>query len=275
MRTVPSRLKTQVPGGRRGSLRRAFTLLEMTISMFIFSLLISAVFMIVRSVTQLSADLSAEQLRDGRIHSFVEMGTRLFRSLPPEAMVRLRTKGTSGRYLSQLVLAGTPSPVSGAGGAITVLETEQATDGYLRIVLRSLTQEQALAWDKGDSSAGLRVVLLENVATLEWKFFNQNSGEWEPLWNDKLALAAALQPELGPAPGVPPTPGADGTTPPGAPPGEGAPPSEAGGIPTDPSLQPGLSSAVGMRPSLIELRLAFGSEPPQKWLLWVPPASAR
>lgn len=284
MKLAPSIMTTATKGpvpsghssfGFRVSLSRGFTLLEMVLCMFILSLLVSAVFMIVNSVTQLSSDLATEQLRDARTHSFVELGTRAFRSLPPEAMVRLRTKGSSGRYLSQLVLAGIPSPVSGAGGAITVLETEQATDGYMRLVLRSLTQEQALAWEKGDSSAGVRVVLLENMATLEWKFFNQRSGEWEPLWNDKLDLAAVLQPGAGldPGPQLPATP--DGSASPQQP-GDGtAPPERTPGLPNDPSLQPGLSSPAGLRPSLIELRLAFGSEPPQRWLLWTPPAAAR
>lgn len=261
LRTRPLRL------GRRSPLTPhspAFTLLEMTLAMFIFSLLIAAVFVIVRAVTQLSNDLTVEQQRDARTHAFVEMGTRILRSLPPEAMVRLRTKQTGSRYLGQLVLAGAASPLTGGGGGVTVLETEEAPDGYLRLVLRSLAPDQALAWEKGDSSAGVRVLLLENVAMLEWKFFNVRSGEWEPVWNDKLGLASVLQPELA---ALSPPP-ADGGTP-----GENPPP--PGLTPEENGQPPGLSSAAGQRPSLIELRFALGAEPPQRWVFWTPPATAR
>lgn len=257
---------------------RGFTLLEMTLALFIFGLLMVAVFSIVRAVTQLSTDLTNEQQRDARTHGFVEMATRLFRSLPPEAMVRLRTKQTGSRYLSQLVMAGSPSPVTGAGGGVTVLETEEAPDGYLRLVLRSLTQEQAIAWDKGDSSAGVRVVLLENIATLDWKFFNPISGEWEPLLNDKLNLANVLQlgaDAMGPGGLPPPTPGADGSPqPPPADPSNPNPDPSAG-VPGADGAQAGLSSAAGRRPTLVELKFAQGAEPPQRWVLWTPPGAMR
>ena len=250
----------------------------MTLALFIFGLLMVAVFSIVRAVTQLSTDLTNEQQRDARTHGFIEMTTRLFRSLPPEAMVRLRTKQTGSRYLSQLVMAGSPSPVTGAGGGVTVLETEEAPDGYLRLVLRSLTQEQAIAWDKGDSSAGVRVVLMENIATMDWKFFNPISGEWEPLLNDKLNLANVLQlgaDAMGPGAGPPGAPGADGS--PQPPPADPSNPDPTGGgLPPGPEgLQPGLASAAGRRPSIVELKFALGAEPVQRWVLWTPPGAMR
>ncbi len=270
----PLRTRNSSFGIRHSRSVRGFTLLEMTLALFIFSLLMVAVFTIVRAVTQLSTDLTNEQQRDARIHGFVEMATRLFRSLPPEAMVRLRTKQAGRGYLSQLVLAGSPSPVTGAGGGVTVLETEEAPDGYLRLVLRSLTQEQAIAWDKGDSSAGVRVALLDNIASLEWKFFNPLSGEWEPVLNEKLNLANVLQAGdmMGADSTPPPTPGADGNPQPPADPANPNPITGTGGAD---GLNAGLASAAGRRPTMVELKFAFGVEEPQKWTLWTPPGAMR
>lgn len=216
----------------------AFTLMEMVLAMFILSLLVGAVFTIVRSVTQLANDLTVEQQRDGRTHGFLELCSRTFRGLPPEAWVRLRTKQAGGRYLSQLVLTGGVSPLSGQTGGITVLEIEEVPDGYFRLVMRVLSPEQAIAWEKGDASAGIRLPLLENVATLDWKFLNPGTGEWEPLWNDKLDLQKVANQ---PTDGVPLAP-------------------------VDP--------VVSRRPNLVELKLAFGAEPPQRHVFWVPPADS-
>ena len=114
------------------------------------------------------------------------------------------------------------------------METEEATTATSAW---SCADEcnQAAAWEKGDAQAGLRVPLLENVATLEWKFFDPSSGEWTSLWNDKINLTA----------------------------------------PADPAAMGGSASSISgvqPRPAVLELRLAYGTEPPQRRVFWVPPA---
>jgi prepilin-type N-terminal cleavage/methylation domain-containing protein len=214
---------------------RGFTLLEMTIVMFIVSLLVVSVFGIVNSVTQLTNDMTVEQQRDARMHAFVELCARTFRSVPPSAMVRLRNNDIGGRVTSTLVLAGATSPISGEAAGVTVLETTQAPDGYLAVILRSMTEAQAAGWEKGDTNAGLRVPLLENVASFEWKVFHPVSGTWASLWNEKVNLPD-------------PSAYANGASPEGMFP----PPSR--------------------RPSVIELKFAMGTEPVQRHIFWIPPA---
>jgi prepilin-type N-terminal cleavage/methylation domain-containing protein len=215
-------------------MRQAFTLLEMVLVMFIVSLLVTAVFGIVDSVTQLTNGMEAEQQREGRVHGFIELCDRTLRSLPPGAMVRLRNQQTGNRLLSQLTLAGATSPISANTGGVITLETEEAPDGYLRIVMRVMNAAQAALWERGETQEGLRLPLLDNVATMEWRFFDPRSGEWRTLWNEKTEF---------PAPG-------------GAAPESNTPVVFAGAI----------------RPGLVELKLAFGSEPAQRWTFWVPPA---
>jgi prepilin-type N-terminal cleavage/methylation domain-containing protein len=214
---------------------RGFTLLEMMLVMFIVSLLIASVFGIVSSMTQLTNDMTVEQQRDARMHAFVELCSRTFRNVPPSAMVRLRNNDIGGRVTSTLVLAGATSPVSGEAAGVTVLETVQATDGYLSVILRSMTEAQAAAWEKGDTSVGLRVPLLENVASFEWKVFHPISGTWASLWNEKVNL---------PDPSV----YASGASP------------------------AGLFPPPSRRPSVIELKFAIGTEQVQRHIFWIPPA---
>jgi prepilin-type N-terminal cleavage/methylation domain-containing protein len=240
-----------------------FTLLEMIMVMFITSLLVSAIFGIVTSLTQLTHDLTTSQQRDARKHAFVELCSRSLRSLPPNAMMRLRTREDGGLYTTELALGDAPSLLSASAGPFTILETETTVDGYLRLVVRSLSEEQLLAWEMGDKSLGTRVVLLENVRMLEWLVFHPQTRQWISVWNEGMPLTALREPTRS-APQQPPGPQAPGENP--SPP----PPAEA-----PPQVQEAIN-ALGrpQRPALVELRFAMGNEPPQRWVFWVPPRVA-
>jgi prepilin-type N-terminal cleavage/methylation domain-containing protein len=235
-----------------------FTLLEMVVVMFITALLASAIFGIVNAVTQLTQDLTTSQQRESRTHAFVELCSRSLRGLPPSAMVRLRTKESGNLYITQLALGDAPSPMGVSAGPFTSLETEVTTSGYLRLVARSLTEEQLLAWELGESNLGTRVVLLENLRMLEWQVFHPQTLQWQHVWNEGMPLTAMRSPDqMQDQAGAPPPPA-------GAPPAGGAPP------PPPPTDQAGNEFGRPLRPSLVELRFALGNEPPQRWIFWVP-----
>ncbi|QIF05348.1 prepilin-type N-terminal cleavage/methylation domain-containing protein [Roseimicrobium sp. ORNL1] len=253
--------------GWRASVRRrregGFTLLEMIIVMFITSLLVSAVFGIVIAVTQLAQDLITSQQRGARTHAFVELCSRSLRSLPPNAMMRLRTREDGGLYTTELALGDAPSLLSASAGPFTILETETTVDGYLRLVVRSLSEEQLLAWEMGDKRLGTRVVLLENVRMMEWLVFQPQTRQWISVWNEGMPLTALREPTRN-APQQPQGPQAPGENP--SPP----PPAEA-----PQQVQEGVNAlSRPQRPTLVELRFAMGNEPPQRWVFWVPPRVA-
>lgn len=236
------------PGGARAG---GFTLLEMVIVLLLVSLLVGSVFGIVGGVTQLASGMNEEQEKDARLHALIHLFRRTLREVPPHALIRLRTQQSGTRYLSQLALRGAPSPLGGDTTGATVFQTEERPDGYQRLVLRSLDPAEVVAWEKGDSTVGRRIPLMENVAVLEWRFFNVLSGEWEPVWNERLDLSGM---------GV-----VGGATVPAAIIGA-AGPQDASGAPIP------VPGAAGRRPGLIELRLALGAEKPRRWVLWMPPA---
>ena len=242
---------------RRRAEEGGFTLMEMMMVMLITALLVSAVFGMVNAVTQLTHSLTTSQQRESRTHAFIELCSRTLRSLPPNAMVRLRTKEDGGHYITQLALADAPSPLSTSAGPFTVLETEVTPSGYLRLVVRSIPDDLVLAWEMGQENIGTRLVLLENVRMLEWLVFNPDTRQLQSVWNEGMPLTAMREPDQKPnaAPQNPQTPG------------ETAPP------PNNPP--PDVQEAMNMlgrplRPGLIELRFALGNEPPQRWVFWVP-----
>lgn len=234
--------------------------------LFITSLLVGAVFGIVNGVTQLTHDLTEQQKQEGEVHGFVELCSRTLRRLPPHAAVRLRTNQAGRHYLTELVFADVPSPLAATGGRITVLRTEEAVDGTLRVALVSLTEEDLPAWDSGDHSAGVRVVLLENLTLVEWRIHDPLSQQWLPVWNEHLSLTAWMEKEARVGSG------GDNTQP--------APEHQHGwsstvegerstGDEPDRSMSHKTNSA---RPTRVELKFARGREAPQRWSFWVPPA---
>lgn len=235
-----------------------FSLLEVMMVMFILTILLGAVFGVVRATIQLSSEMSDAQLSESRVHGFAQFCERTLRNLPAGAVVRHRVKQEGNHYLSQLTFKGAPGAFSTQGTAgheVIVLESEQQVDGYLSVVLRSMTATQALAWEKGDKRAGRRLKLLEDVAHFEWRFYRVQSGEWEPVWNERL--------ELYPLGVITANPAQDD-------PSAGAPPP----LPGQPGA--GLNTAPVIprkqRPQLMELRLTMAAAPAQHWTFWVPPA---
>jgi hypothetical protein len=236
--------------------RRAggFTLLEMIMAMLVLVLLVGAIFAIVGGTTQLADEMARALERDAKRHSFAQFCERMFRTLPGTAQVRLRVKQEGNFYTGELALKNAPSPVGATGAnGMTTLRTEQSPDGYLRVLLEMLTNEESDARELGKGNAPKQqLVLLEGVAKCEWKFFNIQSNEWEPVWNENLSFAPGSASEA-PAPPA---------TPPGAQPPANPPPAT---VPT--------AGPLARRPGLVELTLAIGADASQRFVFWIPPAS--
>jgi len=228
---------------------RGFTLLEIILAMFVLAMLVAGIFAIVGGTTQLADEMERAHERDARVHSFAQFCERTLRNLPANAQVRMRLKQSGNQYLGELALKNAPSPIGATGAnGMTILRTEQATDGYLRVVLEMLTNEEAGAKELGKSdTAKQRLVLLDNVAKCEWKFYNPLSTEWEPVWNEKLSFSPPQSSDL--------------TTP--SAPAQTAAPTQA----------PASFGGIARRPSLVELTFAIGADAPRRFVFWVPPAT--
>ena len=109
--------------------------------MFVLVLLVTGIFAIVGGTTQLADEMERAHERDARLHSFAQFCERTLRNLPANAQIRMRLTQSGNQYLGELALKNAPSPIGATGAnGMTILRTEQATDGYLRVVLEMLSQ---------------------------------------------------------------------------------------------------------------------------------------
>lgn len=218
---------------------RGFTLMEMMLVMLILTLLVGAIFGIVRGTVELADDMTVEQARESRLRGFADYCERLFRTLPAGAVVRHELENRGGRYLSQLVFENVPSGV-GASGVDprnrVVLQTEEAVDGYLRMVLTVTPLTQ-------DASEPVKLTLLEGVVACEWEFHDPVTDQWVSIWNKGAGKGLLAAPrDLSP-----PVPGAEVS-------------------PSDPGVK---------RPELVKLKLRLGASGERQFAFWTPPARGR
>lgn len=253
-----------------------FTLLEMMLVLLITTLLVGVIFGIVRSVTQFSDSLATEQKSDARLYGLTEMMQSTFRSLPAHAVVRLQIKQVGTTYLSELTLIDAPAALTQQVGSVTVLATEETASGYLRLVLKIYSHQEALDKEQGRQDGGVSVVLLDDISHLEWRFYQAETEQWIPVWNENLSLAPLLTSLL-----ADPLQQLESDTDSDAE-GDSSPednPTPSLPLPTKPpsiSNIPGIGGKTGAnadtaRPNLIELILSRGIDEKQRWVFWVPP----
>lgn len=173
---------------RLRSLRDGFTLLEIILALFVLSLLVGSVFAIVNGTLQLTTEMSQVQQGEARLHGLHRLCDKLFTGLPAYGQVRLRTKQNGSRYLSQLAIRHAPQ-IFGlerrTGRGLTLLETEETPDGYLRLVMRWFNEDEMTTWEKGQKESGKNsLVLMENISDLNWGFYDPISKQWEPVLNE-------------------------------------------------------------------------------------------
>ena len=166
----------------KGFASRAFTLLEVVLSMGILALLAASVYAIASSSIGASRIAMDQQLILRRVDSFLRVTRDAFLNIPGQGSVYLQiAKAKGGEAEPQLVLGkvqglfGMPS----LGGGSLVLAARPKSDGTRTITLLRIP---ANANDRQveASLAAPGVPLLPGVRKPRWSFFQ--NGEWTDEW---------------------------------------------------------------------------------------------
>jgi prepilin-type N-terminal cleavage/methylation domain-containing protein len=172
---------------------RAFTLVEMVITMTIFVLLAGAVFGIITGVLQSADVLQDNQNRRDEIMALQEFLKTQLDAMPGKATFNPYQRGTGdGLPLNGIIF--------GTAGLLTAIDAKAQPNGLytLRVATYSTTGDdihaanvfdQAVTGD--DDSLNWRD-LIRDVKSIDWKFMAQNS----TLWTDTWPLATTTKPNL-------------------------------------------------------------------------------
>tara|TARA_R110002096_G_scaffold116864_6_gene253324 strand:- start:111 stop:749 length:639 start_codon:yes stop_codon:yes gene_type:complete len=167
---------------------RAFTLLEMMLSIAVFLLLVGSAFSLVGATTELMAEISDTQNEAAIRLRFVESCRVAFESTTGESNLEFdfndRGNNRSDTYLSLLNSPGAFDFGLNTRDEITrvVLATEARSDGFFRTGIYYMTDsdyEEAKQSDF-DESGALYLELIPRLRQLSWRFYDDRRKEWVP-----------------------------------------------------------------------------------------------
>ncbi len=169
-----------------------FTMIEILLSLALLGLLMTGIFSIQRGAMDVSVEVTARASKTLRVHSFCELMRRNFEQAPGNARVTLLFFGGAGSDLTEVAFSNYPLAFSWpgvVGGSTTViLRTERSSvSSGIQASLLYLDEEQAQIYQENparlDETKLLnRLTILDGIAYLGWRFFNDQTQEWELEW---------------------------------------------------------------------------------------------
>jgi prepilin-type N-terminal cleavage/methylation domain-containing protein len=170
---------------------QAFTLIEVVVGLALMGMLAGGIFSVQRGAFSVSTEVVQRETQTLKVHSFCELLRRTFEQVPGNAKVNLQGWGGGGPDgLTEVAFTDYPLAFSWSGveaGAKTVIfRTERAVTGLgLQAAVLYLNEEQSTAWSKGqldETKLIGRLSLIDGIASLGWRFFNETTQEWEIEW---------------------------------------------------------------------------------------------
>lgn len=175
------------------SRRSGFTLLELVVAIGLMSIIIGMVFGIARTSLALGNRIVETQNEEMLHQAFIELLGQRFAALPGNTRFDLQVQDSGSHYLSDLTLQNVPLSFTWGGderiAKAVQLSTVKRRSGYLDVVLRYYENEilEGSEATPGTSSSlsekpFAEIVLLTDVAFLEWRVLDGRSMEWQFDW---------------------------------------------------------------------------------------------
>ncbi len=181
-----------------------FSLLELTLAIGIFGLLVAGAFGLASGALELTREVGEFEKRELGKNRFIQLCRSTFREVPPSARLRLveLEGGRRGAPVQALRIGGHPRafPMGAAVGSSTdaarllltsaVLTARPDGSGSWMVQLYHLDNEQSIRFDEAPGFGTLPpdpVTLLRGVSVFFWRFYDPETREWTEFWdNDAL-----------------------------------------------------------------------------------------
>lgn len=166
--------------------RRAFTLLELILTLGILTVLATGVFSLASAALQMTEETVDFEERELTKDHFIELCRENFEQLPGSSRLRL-DPGEGGAqgvvsFMDSSLSFGFGRPPSQVARVLLYGQADGA--GHLTIQTAYLTTQDAVRLDAGshEDFNGTILPLLRNVNVLRWRFHDPTRNEWVDSW---------------------------------------------------------------------------------------------
>ncbi len=178
--------------------RKAFTLLEMMLSVAVFVLLVTSAFSLVGATTELMSEVSEVQTQSAQRLRFVEACRAAFESLSANSSVEFNYFDRGGRFDTYLSLVNAPEAFDfglNLRDEITrvVLAAEIQPGGFIRSGVYYMTDLDYEAAEKSDfqNIEAPFVVLIPRMRQLTWQFYDPQARKWQQTLDGGITTSLA------------------------------------------------------------------------------------
>jgi prepilin-type N-terminal cleavage/methylation domain-containing protein len=178
---------------RRRERRKAFTLLEMMLSVAVFVLLVTSAFSLVGATSELMTEVSEAQNEAAERMRFIETCRVAFESMSANSALEFHYFDRGGRFDTYLTLVNAPEAFDFGVNSRdeirrVVLAAEIQSTGFIRsgvYYLTDLAFEEAQKTEFQNIDAPY-IELIPRMRQLSWRFFDPLSREWKQTLDGNL-----------------------------------------------------------------------------------------
>lgn len=182
---------------RAARLQGAFTLLEVIISMAVFSIVAGGLFGVVQASLRAADELETTQREARRTAAFIELCRKTLATLPPQATLRGDWAEDANPPVQELEFRNAPLIFSWGGTALnygfTTIGIRAQEDGKFSLAIsRSdfAPPDEAATGMPTQSDSTLEpdeqgrywLVLVPDLEWVQWRFFDSHINDWADMW---------------------------------------------------------------------------------------------
>lgn len=173
--------------------KKGFTLLEVMITLAMLVLLLTSIFLMVQTTGSLTTRLEYALNREQEVARLIELSRFAFRSMPSscrlEGLISQERGGASPRVIfhnaSSLFTMGSTT----LQGDYVVLAAEPVRGGMYQISLQSYD----IPATGGQDVAGAKVILIEDLLAVSFRYYDPRTRQWKEDWNDRTIRPSMIE----------------------------------------------------------------------------------
>lgn len=186
--SINRELKMRTDARLTGANPRAFTLLEVVLSMAILALLAGALYAMVGASVRGTSELEARENRVQQINGYLGLCRKIFRTMPGRGTLELRVTRQGENYTPELIFRNAPGLFQWGNEdnvyISTILGVRSQVGGLVNVSILQDKEDEIDSYLNGGTAKRPWLVLLPDLRKVEWEFYDPRTLVWMKEWKE-------------------------------------------------------------------------------------------